>query len=80
MRDSVLDAGVRSEAWRNLQHRLANAFDLLEPWGIRNGVLLVRRPPVDVWEVSADDGKLTKEIVLQMRDRLRQAVETKGAA
>ena len=69
VRDSVLNAGERSKPWETLQHRFANAFDSLEPWGIRNGVLLVRRSPVDVWEVRADDGELTKEIVLEVRDR-----------
>jgi hypothetical protein len=69
VRDSVLDAGERSKRWETLQHRFANAFDSLEPWGIRNGVLLVRRSPVDVWEVRADDGELIKEIVLEVRDR-----------
>jgi hypothetical protein len=69
VRDSVLDAGDRSKPWETLEHRFANAFDSLEPWGIQNGVLLVRRSPVDVWEVRADDGELTKGIVLEVRDR-----------
>ncbi len=69
MRDSVLEAEERSELWETLQHRFANAFASLEPWDIRNGILLVRRSPVDVLEVRADDGELTKEIVLEVRDR-----------
>ncbi len=69
MRDSVLEVGEQSELWERLRLRFANAYDSLEPWGIQNGVLLVRRPPVDVWEMRADDGELTKEVVVEVRDR-----------
>jgi hypothetical protein len=69
MRDSVLEAGEQSERWEEMYHRFAYAFDSLEPWSIQDGVLLVRRPLVDVWAMRADDRGLTEEVLIEVRDR-----------
>jgi hypothetical protein len=74
MRDAAVEAGKESEQWDRLSRRFEYAFQgILEPWRVHNGVLLVRRPPLDVLALQADEHTnerpLYKEVCVEIRDR-----------
>lgn len=79
MRDAAVEAGEGSEQWDHLYRRFDHAFrGDLEPWRVHNGVLLVRRPPLDVLAVGPDDEGVYKEVFLEVRDRSATAKNVSG--
>ena len=72
MYDKVVEAGEGSGPWTEMQ-RFANAFYVLEPRRIRDGVIIFRRAPVDVESVVDEAEETVEEIHIKVHEHSIEA-------